>query len=185
MAVLDRVLEDRRVTPSEARQLLDFASGIGMTQQQMRKAHRLYLRELIQVAIEHDVTGNLGAADLHNVRVLLNLTQADYDAAMEEARRSAGGPLVGIGTQDLAGRSVCFTGSLQGRRAGEAISRGEAEALARAHGMDVRPRVTRELDYLVAADPDTMSGKAKKARSYGIPILAEARFWQLLGIQVD
>jgi len=51
--------------------------------------------------------------------------------------------------------------------------------------MDVRPRVTRELDYLVAADPDTMSGKAKKARSYGIPILAEARFWQLLGIQVD
>jgi len=139
MAALDKVLEDRRVTASEARQLLDFASGMGMTQRQMREAHRLYLRDLIQVAIEDQVISSLEDADLQNVRILLNLSRADYDAAMAEAAALAGQSspqerVVGVGTDNLVGRSVCFTGSLQGRRAGEAISRGEAEALARAHG---------------------------------------------------
>ena len=44
---------------------------------------------------------------------------------------------------------------------------------------------TKKLDYLVAADPDSMSGKAKKARDYGIRILAEPVFWQMMGIDVE
>ncbi len=36
--------------------------------------------------------------------------------------------------------------------------------------------VTKATRVLVAADPDSLSGKATKARDYGIPIITEAAF---------
>jgi len=51
--------------------------------------------------------------------------------------------------------------------------------------MVVASGVTKKLDFLVVADPNTQSGKAKKARDYGIRILADSAFWQLAGINVD
>ena len=45
--------------------------------------------------------------------------------------------------------------------------------------------VTKKLDVLVVADPDTMSSKAKKARTYGVRIMAEPVFWRLMGIDVE
>jgi hypothetical protein len=36
----------------------------------------------------------------------------------------------------------------------------------------------------VVADPHTQSGKAKKARRYGVRLLAEPVFWQLMGRQL-
>jgi DNA polymerase-3 subunit epsilon len=45
----------------------------------------------------------------------------------------------------------------------------------------VHERVTKALDVLVVADPNSQSGKAAKARSYGTRIMAEAAFWQALG----
>jgi DNA polymerase-3 subunit epsilon len=47
------------------------------------------------------------------------------------------------------------------------------------------PSVTKELDLLVVADPNTQSGKAKKARKYGTRIVHEPVFWRSLGIAVD
>ena len=50
--------------------------------------------------------------------------------------------------------------------------------------MTVQKGVTKKLDLLVTADPYTQSSKAKKARDYGIPILAEQVFWNWLGVNV-
>lgn len=36
----------------------------------------------------------------------------------------------------------------------------------------------------IVADPQSASGKAKKARSYGTRIIAEAVVWQLIGVPV-
>lgn len=58
-----------------------------------------------------------------------------------------------------------------------------AQKIAMEHGLVVKKRVTKGLEYLVTADPDTMSGKAKKAREYTTTILAEQTFWNMLGIQ--
>lgn len=38
-------------------------------------------------------------------------------------------------------------------------------------GLVVGDNVTKKTRLLVAADPDTMSGKAKKAHQYGVPIV--------------
>jgi hypothetical protein len=35
------------------------------------------------------------------------------------------------------------------------------------------------------ADPNTQSGKAKKARQYGIRIVHEPVFWRSLGVPID
>jgi DNA polymerase-3 subunit epsilon len=40
--------------------------------------------------------------------------------------------------------------------------------------------VTKRTRLLVAADPDTLSGKARKARDYGIPIASEHALPRLL-----
>jgi hypothetical protein len=38
---------------------------------------------------------------------------------------------------------------------------------------------------LVVADPDTLSGKAERARQLGTRLIAEAVFWRLIGASVD
>jgi DNA polymerase-3 subunit epsilon len=85
---------------------------------------------------------------------------------------------------DLRGKSVCFTGELLSQWKGERISRELAEKLAADAGLEVRASVTKALDILVVADPDTQSGKAQKARRYGTRIIAEAAFWKALGVPV-
>ena len=44
--------------------------------------------------------------------------------------------------------------------------------------------MTKKLDLLVVADPLTQSGKAKKARQYGIRIMHKPVFWRALGLEV-
>jgi len=42
-----------------------------------------------------------------------------------------------------------------------------------AHGLTPWNSVTKQVALLIAADPDSVSGKARKAREYGIPIVNE------------
>ena len=70
-------------------------------------------------------------------------------------------------------------------RKARGFTRDVAEAMAEAAGLIIAPRVTKKVDILVVADPDTASGKAKKAREYGIRIIAERPFWQKIGVAVD
>ncbi|MCF8231713.1 MAG: hypothetical protein K9J27_05930 [Bacteroidales bacterium] len=44
---------------------------------------------------------------------------------------------------------------------------------------------SKKLDYLVTADPNSLSGKARKAREYGIRILAEPTFRNMIGVAVE
>lgn len=68
---------------------------------------------------------------------------------------------------------------------GTRISRALAEQLAGEAGLEVRSCVSKGLSLLVVADPDTQSIKAKKARQYGVRIMAEAAFWRALGVVVE
>ena len=85
----------------------------------------------------------------------------------------------------LAGKTVCFTGCLVGSIEGSAITRSIAQELATAAGLVVSDGVTKSLDILVVADPNTQSGKARQARRLGTRLMAEAAFWHSIGIQVE
>ena len=87
--------------------------------------------------------------------------------------------------EDLSGNTVCFTGTLHCSYKGEQLTKATAEEVARSKGLTVVNSVTKKLDILVTADPNSMSSKAKKARSYNIRIIAERAFWQKLQVEVS
>lgn len=66
--------------------------------------------------------------------------------------------------------SICFTGTL------ETMGRKEAQSLAESVGFEVKNNVNKGLTYLVIADPNSNSSKAKKAREFGTKLLSEKDF---------
>ncbi|WP_336707965.1 exonuclease domain-containing protein [Oerskovia sp. USHLN155] len=55
------------------------------------------------------------------------------------------------------------------------------EREARGAGLAPWPNVTKRTRVVIAADPDSLSGKARTARRYGIPVVSERVFEELLG----
>ena len=129
--------------------------------------------------------------DLQLVASLLGIDSRNLDAILEMAEHklkevqtlpsTADGSM---SNEQLVGKRVCFTGENQCLLKGEVISREIATVLAARHGMIVAESVTKKLDILVVSDPLTQSGKAKKARRYGIRIMHEPVFWRALGLEV-
>ncbi|MEV7962024.1 exonuclease domain-containing protein [Oerskovia paurometabola] len=60
-------------------------------------------------------------------------------------------------------------------------SREDWEREARGAGLAPWPNVTKRTRVVIAADPDSLSGKARTARRYGIPVVSERVFEELLG----
>ncbi|MET0467893.1 MAG: AAA family ATPase [Aeromicrobium sp.] len=76
----------------------------------------------------------------------------------------------------VEGARVCFTGSALGPE-GRLLSREEMNELATRRGLVPVGNVTRtRCDVLVVAEAGTQSGKARKARDYGTPVLTTAEF---------
>lgn len=85
----------------------------------------------------------------------------------------------------LAGKSFCFTGAIQ--RINPATSsrwtRSQMQGFVKREGGTVRSSVTQGLDYLVLADPDSQSSKARKARTQEVALLGEDEFFDMVGVQ--
>lgn len=178
--LLDRVLEDRIITPEESSELESLAVDLGLGREDIVTAHRLYLQELVSAALRDGVISQTEAFDLQTLQALLDVSDLELQRMIE-----AGRCLEATRSQDWTGHSICFSGEFRGRLDGEPIQRRLAEEVARAAGMVVKSGVSKSLDFLVLRDPHSMSGKAKKAREYGTRILAEPVFWRMMGIQVE
>jgi len=190
LSLLDRALEDRRLTREEADELFVLAHDLGMDREQAEFAHFLYMRDLTRVALEDGVVTEVEKRDLQNVGCILGFSDDRLAVLLTKAReeRETSGVVADVnvmGRGAIEGKSICFTGTLTCRVKGEPVSRKLAEQCAREQGMTIRKNVTKSLDYLVAADPDSMSGKAKKARQYGVRVIAEPVFWGMLGVPVE
>jgi DNA ligase (NAD+) len=74
----------------------------------------------------------------------------------------------------FTGKSFCFTGELA------SMKRTEAEARVKALGGTCRAAVTKGLAYLVTNDPGSGSSKNRKALEYGVAIIDEAAFLELV-----
>lgn len=71
---------------------------------------------------------------------------------------------------------VCFTGEVL-TPSGRSLSRAQMQELARAGGLRPVPTMTKtRTDVLVTAETGTQSGKARKAREYGKPVLDAGQF---------
>lgn len=185
--LLDRVLEDRRITAEEAQGLFFLGRELGLSRADIEGAHEDYLRSLMCVALRDGVITQPEHQDLCEVGAVLGVSESRYAGLLNEARNEAATGAfstvhVSRSRDMLRGKTVCFTGTLCCLLDGKPLAREVAEALAERHGMVVRSSVTKGLDFLVAADPDSMSIKARTARRYGVTIIAEPAFWNMLGI---
>lgn len=70
----------------------------------------------------------------------------------------------------LTGKRICMTGFRDPRM---------VEEIEAAGGV-VKSGVSKDLTYLVAADPASGSGKAQKARSYGVMVISQAELWDMI-----
>jgi DNA polymerase-3 subunit epsilon len=178
--VLDRAIEDRLLSSTEQEELAAVAASLGLSADRVRKLHSDYLATLVALARRDGVVTDRERADLVLVAEALGI--AGVHDLLDRPIHTGNDP--GPGTSELAGKSVCFTGALECHHEGALVTREIAQELAETAGMVVAPRVTKKLDILVVADPDSLSGKAKKAREYGVRIVAEAAFWSMIGVEV-
>lgn len=86
LAVVDRALADRELSATEINELGLVANELGLTNLQLRKLHREYLRGLCQVAYADGVIGADEHGDLVKVTELLRLKPADLAEALDNAR---------------------------------------------------------------------------------------------------
>ncbi|GIF08937.1 exonuclease domain-containing protein [Actinoplanes siamensis] len=169
--LLDRALLDRHISASEADQLVATAEQFGLARVDVEELHRGYLDSMVTVALEDGILTPAERRDLDEVAELLGLAGADVDRALQAARVA---PATARPRFRLnAGDEVVFTGSMTPAR--EVWAAG-----AVAHGLTVNRDVTRRTRLVVAADPDSMSGKAEKARRYGVPIVRPEAYQAML-----
>jgi DNA polymerase III subunit epsilon len=188
LALLELALLDRYVSATERAALLDLARRADLGRADVERLHRDHLAALAREILDTGAAGTVGvrgaddalAADpaLHEVAGQLGLDADDVADAVQAAlgaRLVDEAAVVGHGPRfALApGDEVVFTGEM--RR-----TRPAWEDAVRRAGLVPWPNATRRTRLVVAADPDSLSTKARTARRYGIPVVTEDGFERLL-----
>lgn len=186
---LEKALSDRLITEDEIQHLMKVASGLNLSHEEIKLVHHALVEDLIDVASKDGIITKFEENDIQLVGEVLGVSRDSIAETMRNYLSRANTPFaeVKISTEpmDGSGKTVCFTGEMIGLFQGDPITRDIAKQLAEAAGFQVIDNVTKKLDILVLADPNSQSGKAKKARQYGTQILQEAAFWNLIGAGVE
>ena len=179
LSVLEMALLDGFLAEHEKKALVAVAQEQCLTRGEVMDIHSQYLRALAEVAWADGIITPKERADLELVARLLNLPAHDVDAALTTAQTSSDrgepGAVELFATTGLAlqpGDRICFTGEMK-------VERSTWEERARTAGL-VPAGIAKSTKIVVAADPNSLSGKASKAQAYGIPIITEDAFERLL-----
>jgi DNA polymerase-3 subunit epsilon len=164
LEVLQRALADVHLDASERRELGSLAANLGLDGANLAQAHRRLVNDLIDRAMEDHVVTPDELDMLMRIASSVEVDASTVEHRTSTARTSAMTITLG------AGMSVVFTG--------DDPAHPRDELVAHAKSIELKPSrgVTKATDLIVAYDPESSSGKAKKARAYGIPIIATSRF---------
>lgn len=170
--ILAAAMLDRELSAHEIHQLTACATDLGIGQEEARTLHLGFVRQLAVLAWADGVVTPDERDELTAVARLLAVPAAEVNRLLDApvaASTPGNGPLTALAPGDR----VTFTGTTD-------LPREVWTARATEAGLDVGG-VTKRSVLVVAADPDSLSGKAKKARALGIPVVTEAGFARLLG----
>ena len=161
---LDRFLADRFLDDEERSALDGFAEELGLSSSLRTQLHQDYLMVVIGAAQRDGVITETENSDLIALAASLGISESVIPEITEIVKPTS-----------LDGMRVCFTGS--GSIKGQPMERKDLEALAAARGLQPVASVTKKgCDLVIAADPASASGKAKKARDWGIPVISIEEF---------
>jgi DNA polymerase-3 subunit epsilon len=167
LLLLNMAMQDLVISQEEEAELSHWAEDLGVSSAQVEILHRGYLDSFIQAALRDGVITLQEREMIDLVAKALNLPFDIPDTPQ----------LIQANEESLSvGKRVCFTGEAFGY-SGSTIQRSDLEALAAKVGLHPVKDVTKKgCDILVAADEATMSGKAKKAKEWGIPVISVEKF---------
>lgn len=164
LELVDRCIADLHLDPEERWKLGELAHDLGLDDAHIALAHRRFVNELIDAALDdHEVTSDEYEL-LVRAAAALGVDQQVVEHPTRDARATSASISITPGLQ------VVFTGDHP------RFDRADLVAHADSLGLEVQGGVTKKTDLLVAADPETSSGKAGKARRYGIPVLGAEQF---------
>ena len=174
--LLATAMLDRELSVHEIGELTDCAVTLGIGQQEALDLHTRFVRQLAVLAWADGVVTEEESEELHSVARALGVEAHTVDAlisapVVDGTAGSSGA--CGSSLRLWPGDRVTFTGATE-------VPRMAWEARATEAGLDVGG-VTKRSVLLIAADPDSLSSKAKKARKLGVPVVSEAGFARLLG----
>jgi DNA polymerase-3 subunit epsilon len=167
LLLLNMAMQDLVISHQEQSELDQWAHDLGISSGELLSLHEAYLESFIQAALRDGVITMQEQKMIESVGNALNLP-VSIPSTPQSIRANE---------DDLSvGKRVCFTGEASGF-SGTTIDRTELEALAAKVGLHpVRDVTKKGCDILVAADTSTMSGKAKRAKDWGIPIISVEKF---------
>lgn len=161
---LDIYLADTVLDDHELANLLDLAEVLGIGELEREALHFDYLSAAIAGAQRDHVITPAERDMLTQLATTLGVDQVTLPEITEQVTATT-----------LDGLRVCFTGSAT--IGGRPMERRDLEALAAVRGLQPVSSVTKKgCDLVVAADASSTSGKAKKAREWGIPVISVEEF---------
>ena len=131
--------------------------------------------ELLLAAKEEEIAAvkGLGPIKAQSIVRGLRAREAEIRRLLEDPRLI---PVTPDEEGVLSGLTFCFTGSSSRPRA-------ELTELVEKRGGRVLSGVTKDLNYLVIADPASTSTKAQKARKYGTKLITEEELVELIAVR--
>lgn len=168
LELLESALLDHYLSRHEEESLISVAQELGLSRQLLSEIHWEYLRSMARVALADGIVTDEERGALIRVAELLGMTTDHIESALKLAPVRPTRVEFTLAEGDV----LCLTGAMQ-------RTRPEWVAELQQCGITVGS-LTRRTRVLVAADPDSTSGKAKKAREYGIPIINEDALTRLL-----
>lgn len=170
---LDRCLDDGELSENERSWLSVTASVLGISDRGRALLHRRYFDLLVEQILADGIVSETEQRLHSQVAAALEIEADDLAGDVPK-------PRVAVSASDRPaepGTTVCFTGSavIEGRP----ITRSELEGIARSVGIEVVGAVTKRCGLVVAADPMSRSGKARRAREVGVRVVSVADFMEL------
>lgn len=175
LMLLDRALLDRHLSVTEQRELVGLAEDLGLDPRRCLELHTYYLERLVGAAWSDGVITPAEAEDLRLVSALLGIHEDLTDRWIATRPTELAAPAAGATRSVTAGDLLVLTGTMT-------RPRDELAGILEALGYQVGNTVTKKTSLLVAADPDSLSGKAAKARKSGIPVVGEEFLYTILGV---
>ena len=83
--LLDKVIEDRRITADESQALFQLSMEIGLNREQAIMAHHKYMKDLMFVALEDGIITASEMKDLKEVKNLLSISETNFDQLLKRA----------------------------------------------------------------------------------------------------
>ncbi len=171
--LISTCVADGQLDAEERRALNDVIQSSGFSHEVVIDLHHRYIHNVVERAT---ADGVVDANEWNEIATASHLLGVDIEVPRVMAHASLAAPPDSQALNIVAGMTICLTGECD-------IPREELSWAAEGAGFYVSANLTKKVDVLVCADPGSQSGKAKKARDYGIPAITYDSFVDI--IQLD